>query len=127
MSFDFQDAEPIKSTRTGTRKEHNPFTDVIAAIALKKNENDKPLAKTYTIDKLNDKAHASYMLKIRRQLSEAGAANDPSVTVPVRDTPAKLVVAGKVTSKDDPTKTRITFWTVPRQNREKKNTDTADS
>jgi hypothetical protein len=112
MSFNFADAEPVKSSAPGRTKEANPFTEIIAAIALKtkdKNGAQVPVAQAFSMDIPTDEAESKKATdKVKRQLSEAGQANTPKVSTrtdvqPVKDAKGK-VVPGKVT---------VTFWTIP--------------
>jgi hypothetical protein len=119
MSYEFQDSAPVKIQGTGRKAEPNPFTDVIKAIALKTTKvdgKDTPVAKSFT-EKHEDGARDKTVARIKRLLSEAGAANDPAVTVPSAATPVQ------VKGKDSNTETVITFWTVKRQVRTRKPAD----
>jgi hypothetical protein len=122
MSFEFQDAEPIKVQGTGRKAEPNPFTEVIAAIALKTKVVDGkvvPVAKAFTLThEGTEEARKTAIARTKRQLSDAGAANDPAVTVP--STPAPVKVGPKGKEKDSATETVVTFWTVKRQTRPRK-------
>lgn len=114
MSFDFQDAEPVAVTGTGRKAAPNPFTDVIASIAMKTGENGKPLAKAFVAEALPDD-RATAEGRIRRQMGEAGAANDPAVTVRLHIEDIPQTGKGAAASKVE--KFKVTFWTVKRQTR----------
>jgi nucleotide-binding universal stress UspA family protein len=104
MTFTFVDAAPVKVTGTGRIAEPNPFADVIKAIALqvKKIGNDSlPVAKAVTLTAANEDEAKKTLAKVKRQLAEAGRANDPQCSVLTN------VAKGK-----KPTETVLTFWTV---------------
>lgn len=112
--MEFVDAEFIPSAGgTGRKREPNPYTDVIAAIALKTNDAGKPVAKGFPIDDNADTA--KIVARAKRQLAEAGKTNKVPVTVigktgPLKDKNGK-VVAGKLL---------FSFWTVNPQKRPRK-------
>ena len=100
----------------------NPYKEVVAAIALKR-INDKPLAKGVVLDVAfgtddADKAVAA----AKRLLAKAGHANLDSAgkALPVT-TYGKASAYGVADAKGklvvDKTKTLLTFWTAPKQNR----------
>jgi hypothetical protein len=65
---------------TGRKSEPNPYTDIIAQIALKTDEKTgKPLAKGFLIKDDDDLKTA--VNRAKRQLSKAGAENATPVTV----------------------------------------------
>ncbi len=113
MSYVFEDAEPVAVTGTGRKAEPNPFTEVIAAIAMQTDEKTgKPVAKRFVQEAMpNDRKTAEN--RIKRQMSEAGAANKPPVTVrvDVQDLPTTSK------AKDAAQRFQVTFWTVRRQER----------
>jgi hypothetical protein len=99
----FDDADVVVNTNGGRNKEFNPYTDVIAAIALKTNpETGKPVAKKFVLTTPKDESDKTALARVRRQLSDAGKNNDPSVSVQVRDE-----ATGTGTNA-------ITFWTIKR-------------
>lgn len=117
--FEFVDAEPIPAAPSGGGRvaEPNPYTDVIASIALKVDKKGKPLAKAFILSHGEDADSAGKAVrKVRRQLSDAGDNNTPRVTVPTRDKPYTDSKTGELV----PGKTLITFWTVARQERPRK-------
>ena len=118
--MDFIEAEYVAPAGgPGRTKLPNPFTEVIAAIALKKDANDKPVARAFTF---THEADGSDFKKIvsgyKRQLSDAGADNDPQVTVMSVVQPVIVKAKGKPDS-ESATESKLTFWTVTRQTRKK--------
>ncbi len=128
MTYTFEDAEPIKAEVAPKEKAPNPFKDVVAAIALKTNpETKKPLAKAFkeTFEDADDRK--TIVGRVKRLTSEAGAANDPAVTVRVDDkTLSEPVVDAKGNIKTLGT-ILFTIWTVKRQMRPKTATQTAST
>jgi adenine-specific DNA methylase len=119
--MDFIEAEYVAPAGgPGRSKAENPFTDVIADIALKLDPNGKPLARALVFEHEDRSAEDSNFKRLvngfKRQLSDAGANNDPQVTVMSVITP----VANPVNKKESATKSKLTFWTVKRQTRTKK-------
>lgn len=119
----FEEAEYVKPEGTGRKADPNPFLDVVADIALKTDpKTGKPVARATVIEHVEgdrDKAVG----RIKRRLSEAGAQNDPPVSVPAVARP----VVNPVNKKESATKTRITFWTTKRQERPRKSETTDGS
>jgi hypothetical protein len=115
---EFIDAEYIPTTGGGRQSEPNPYTDVINAIALKKDEKGKPVAKAVvlTFDPKDPKAEKSVIEAAKRRLSKAGEVSTPNVTTHSKATPIKD--KGKVV----PGKVLLTFWTGPKQTRPRKST-----
>lgn len=125
MTIEFKDAEYVKPQGTGRKAEPNPYTDIIAHIALQTTPDGKPVTKMFVLEHApgeRDKAIA----RVKRKMSDAGADNVPPVTVVAVGTPVKNPVNQKVSE----TKTEIRFWTTKRQERRRKpgqaRTDTAD-
>ncbi len=118
MSMVFEKAEAIPQSGSGRKAEPNPFTEIIAEIALKKDDSDKPEARAFTQEYSHDgseqaeKEYVTLQNRIKRQMSEAGAANNPPVTVPVR-----FSDSAPVKNKKNTHAVRVTFWTVKRQER----------
>jgi hypothetical protein len=120
MTIVFADAKPLTVAGPGRTAEPNPFTEVIKAIALVKDKEGKPVAKSFTVThEGTEEARKSAIAKVKRQTSEAGKKNTPAVTVYVSGTPVQ------VKGKDSATDTLITFWTVDRQSRPRKPKDAA--
>lgn len=118
--MDFIEAEYVAPAGgPGRTKGPNPFTDVIAAIALQKDDKDKPVARAFTFEHTDRNAEDSNLRKLvsgyKRQLSEAGADNDPAVTVMSVVNPVTVTVKGK--PQESAIASKLTFWTVPRQTR----------
>jgi hypothetical protein len=126
MTYTFEDATPAKLAGTGRKAEPNPFTDVIALIALKTDEKTgKPLAKSFieTHEDAEGK-RTTAINRIKRLTSEAGEKNTPPVTVRVHTEPV-MVKDGKGKETESPTQVRVTIWTVKRQIRPKTENGTA--
>lgn len=104
----FQDAKPVKGTSTRTA-EPNPYANIVQAIALKTDSDGDPVAKAFTETVTDADAAEKFIAKVKRQLSEAGAKSDPKVTVRTHHTVS-----------EDGKNIAITFWTVPRQERPRK-------
>lgn len=131
MTLEFKDAEYIPPAGgPGRVAEPNPFGEIVQAIAMKKDAKDKPLSKALEFEhpsRLSDKSEDAATLKqtiarFKRQLSDAGDAATPKVTVKSVVTP----VRNPNTKKDSPTKSTLTFWTIARQLRPRKpKTETA--
>jgi hypothetical protein len=114
MTYTFEDATPVTTAGPGRTAAPNPFTTVIKEIALKTREVDGktvPVAKGFTVkhDADPDK-RLKEIGRIKRQLSTAGHANTPDVTVESRAVPKKVDVKGKET--DSLTESLLTFWTI---------------
>lgn len=107
----FEDATPVKVSGSGRTAAPNPYTAIIAEIAGKKNGNGEPVAKRFTVEHTPEESK-TVLNRVKRQFSDAGAANNPPVTVRVHIVPAQDAV-GKESSK----KSVVTFWTVKRQER----------
>jgi hypothetical protein len=103
IALTFEDAEVLPNANGGRNKDPNPYADVVASIALKRNDKNKPVAKKFVLTSENADAVKTDIARARRQLAEAGKANDPAVTVQVRE----AEVDGQ------PLQTLITFWTIP--------------
>lgn len=118
MTINFEDDKYVPQAGSGRQAEPNPYTDIIAAIALKTDpDTGKPQAKGFTLEHDGtDEARDKAIAKVRRQMSLAGEANEPPVTVHVTPKPVTNPV-NKTVSK---TKTRIVFWTTKKQRRPKK-------
>lgn len=116
MSFTFEDAAPVKREVVGRTAEPNPFADVVQSIALKKDNEGLPVAKSFIIptgDK-NDKDKYPAIEKVKRQLGDAGTLATPQCSV-MKD----VSISGK--------QAKVTFWTVPLITRERKpKTDAAE-
>lgn len=124
MSFEFVTAEPVKRNVPGRTAEPNPFTDVIADIALKVDDAGKPLARKFVLDVPgNEDEKFKIMAKVRRQLTKAGHDNDPEVTVFCDFAPH--VTGHGVAKKTHTDKCVVTFWTVKRQLRPRAGSDEA--
>lgn len=127
--MDFVKAEYVAPAGgPGRPAEPNPFTDIINEIALKLDETtQKPVAVAFQFEHDDrDKEDGDYNRKIsgfKRQLSEAGAKNDPPVTVVSVARP----VTNPVNHKESATKTNFTFWTVKRQTRKRSVTGTTSN
>jgi hypothetical protein len=117
MTITFEDAAPVKSSAPGRPARPNPFTEVIAAIALKTDTEGKPLAKSY-IEKHTAGEREKVVKRVKRELSAAGHANNTAVTVCSSAEPVKTGAKGK--EVDSETDTRITFWTTKLQVRPRK-------
>jgi hypothetical protein len=114
MSYEFADATPVKTTGGGRTAAPNPFLEVVAAIAAKKNKDGTPVAKAF-IENHEKDARNTHVNRIKGQMSAAGLKATPPVTVRVN---AEAVT---VKGKDVETQTRITFWTLDeRQKRPRK-------
>lgn len=148
MAFTFHDAEPVKRNVPGRARnaEPNPFEEIINVIALRNDDDGKPLAKAFDIDygtweevtveqdgegnrtktrlvPQDDKAKE--YAKALRQLTEAGALAKDSDGNPRPVTVNKHV--GDATYKNGnpiPGKKRITFWTVEKVSRNRKGDET---
>lgn len=111
MSFTFEDVEYNNTNAGGRAKGVNPFSEVIAEIALKTDpKTKKPLVKAFTIASTSADEHVTDVNRARRQLVEAGKDNDPTVSVQSRAVPMKSAEHTSV----------ITFWTIKRIVREAK-------
>jgi hypothetical protein len=98
----------------GRTKEPNPYTKVIAEIALKVDpKTDKPLAKGFLMN--DDDTLKANVSKAKRQLADAGKDNTPAVSVISKYVPA---VDGK--GKPVAGKVLFSFWTGPQQKRPRK-------
>lgn len=107
MSLNFVEVTPPARNNPGRTAEPNPFIDAIARIALKEKDG-KPVALAYTLDHDADpKKREQAIEKVKRQLTNAGQANEPKVSV------QKDIVPVKVAGKDSPSKSIVTFWTTP--------------
>ncbi len=85
---------------TGRKAEPNPYTDIIAAIALKTDEKtDKPVAKGFLV--ADDDTLPTVVARAKRQLGAAGRENTPPVTV-----------ISTVTATTTKGKKLFSFWTV---------------
>lgn len=113
MTFAFEDADVINTNAGGKSKGENPFTAVVAQIAMKKGEKGKPVAKAFTVTSPDADSHKTDVNRVRRQLTEAGKDNNPTVSVQSRVTPTE----GK------PNTSVVTFWTIKRIVRTSKPTD----
>lgn len=119
-TLEFADAEPIQSAGPGRKAGPNPYSDIIASIALKTKEDGKtPIAKAFTATHEAD-GREKAVDAIRRKMSAAGDANDPKVTVKVVGTPVMKGPKGRQTESN--TETLVTFWTVTKQSRPRKAT-----
>ena len=108
-SFTFDDAEVVPGTGGGGRPAaENPFTGIVAAIALKTTDNGKPVAKSFVVSSDDTEQHVTDLNRVKRQLADAGKANDPAVSVQVR------------ANVETPTRSTVTFWTIKRIVRTKK-------
>lgn len=125
--YTFEDATPVKVEGTGKKPQPNPFTDVIAAIALKVKDG-KPVAKSFPVvvtgdnDEVKAANRKTLENRIRRQMSEAGEKNSTPVTVRTAFADAKNEKGEPI-----PDTVRVTFWTVKRQSRPKPATQTAST
>jgi len=99
MNLEFSDATPDVRTVAAREKTPNPFTEVIASIALKTYEG-RPVSKSFDAPIPEGDEPQTFGNRLKRQLEDAGAANVPPVTVPVR---LSFPEAGKVT---------VRFWTT---------------
>lgn len=98
----------------GRTKEPNPYTKVIAEIALKTDpKTDKPLAKGFLMN--DDDTLKANVSKAKRQLADAGKTNEPAVSVISKTTTA---LDGK--GKEIAGKVLFSFWTGPQQKRPRK-------
>lgn len=121
MTFEFADAAPIETPRTGREKAPNPFENPVNEIARRKNpETGQPLAKQFTLTfEAGEGNRKKAMDKIKRQTSEAGLLVDPPVTVVTRDTDIMKGPKGRQTVSED--SCTVTFWTLDyRQERKRK-------
>ena len=124
MTINFVPTEPVARTGgPGRTAEPNPFTDAVQSIAMKTNpKTGKPLALEFNTDHANRGNNADQYTKwegkLKRQLSQAGAASTPPVTVISAIEPVKTGPKGK--EVDSPIKSTVTFWTVARQLRPRK-------
>lgn len=99
MSFSFEDAAP-----TTGKFEPNPFTEVVASIALKVNpETGAPVAKKFTTT-ADDKSIGKMIRQIRAAAHQANCTAKADWSD--RDEASKAVT--------------ITFWTIPQQTRPRK-------
>lgn len=127
--MDFQESAPVKRAKTGGKAAAvNPFTTVISEIALQVYPAEHkwaglPVSRTYIEKHANAAAVKTDRNRISRQTSVAGGKNDPPVTVNLDFDDANTEVKkGKETVTEYAT--RVTFWTVKRQNRPRKATAT---
>lgn len=102
-AFTFEDAEIVHTNKGGKRKEDNPFAAVISQIALTKDAKGKPVAKSFAVSSPDEETHVTDVNRVRRQLTEAGRDNEPTVSVQSR-----------VTSAPGGLSSTITFWTIKR-------------
>lgn len=109
MSYTFADVEIDPSKTTGREKTPNPFMDVVKSIALKTNEKTgNPVGKAGIEEYDGSEENLKLITgRIERKLREAGEAQDPQVSVPVR-----FEVMGE--------KIKFSFWTVAKVKRERK-------
>ncbi len=115
MSLVFSDAVPVATAGPGRNSSPNPYTDIIAAIALKTQDVDGktvPVAKLFPFSHDADPGKRKKEIeRIKRQLSAAGHANTPDVSVMTHVAPVKVGAKGKET--DSLTDSVMTFWTIP--------------
>jgi hypothetical protein len=132
--MNFEDTKYVKGKGgPGKIAEPNPYTDVVASIAFKKDKDGDPLAKSFILEHPADEdANIKAIAKVKRLFSKAGEANVPPVTVNSVASPVKVPAKGfKNIDENNPkswtesdTQTRITFWTGPRVKRTRKPKDT---
>lgn len=133
VADDFDDFEVPESNVRGRVAAPNPFIDVIREIAGK-TVFGKPVAKSRVLDVPQpdasitdpearkaalDENREKVVSRARRHLTNAGNIVSPAVTVKVRDVDVKIE-SGKGKGTVDPTKVRVGFWTVTKQNRPRK-------
>ncbi len=127
--FDFEDAQPVTRPFSGGKQaEPNPFTDIIAAIALKVNQDTgKPVAKSFVITHDDEESVIKDRRKVTRQTSQAGRNNDPQVTVRISFTDENdIIKSGPNQGNVRTYRTRVTFWTVkPYQSKTRKDENNA--
>lgn len=108
MDIKFTPAEPVKSKGAGRKPAENPFTEIIAEIALKESKPSVPVAMSFTQEfDGTDEGYSKLVEKIRYQTSKAGADNLPPVTV-------------RVAHKREGKKAEFTIWTKARETRKRK-------
>jgi hypothetical protein len=111
LDLEFADAAPVKREGAGRKAEPNRFEDIVKAIALKKDDNGQPLAKTFVLPVDSTSPDGKKIVdKALRQLSAAGLLCNPQVSVRKSFAPDKYK-----NGKDIPNTTRITFWTVEKK------------
>jgi hypothetical protein len=115
----FEDATPVKRVGTGGKTAApNPYVDVIAAIALKTDDQGNAIAKRFTLHAGHQDVLGTLINRAKRQLSAAGKNNTPAVTV---RTDVSDVETTEVQLKPGQPKTldhsvKVTFWTVKKYN-----------
>lgn len=102
MNFTFEDAQPVITQVA----EPNPFVDVVQSIAMKEDDNGRPVAKSFTVP-YSTEAEIKEYGKAIRQLHAAGALVKPQVGVRkhVEDVKTSNRPDAKVKAK------KVTFWT----------------
>jgi len=97
----FDDVDVPAGTRSDS--EPNPFLAVIADLAANGSDKAKAFTLPDTLPTFSDKGNLNNreLLKVRRQLTEAGSVASPRVTVR-----SKL--------EEDGRNTKVTFWCVPK-------------
>lgn len=116
--MEFLDATYIPSKGgSGRPAGPNPYTGIIADIALKQDAHGKPVAKSVVLDVAYGTANSDRAIAAaKRLLSKAGHANTPAVTTYGKGS-AYSVADAKGKQVVDKSKTLLTFWTAPKQNR----------
>lgn len=108
MSYNFVQAEPVTITGTGAKKMENPFIEPVASIAWKTDKKtNKPVALSF-VEEHSDDDKKTIRNRIRRFMKDAGDALEKPGTV-------------RTAFADVADGTRVTFWVVPLQKRERKN------
>ncbi len=116
MTMNFIQSKYVKAPGgPGRTAAENPFREVIAGIALQKDEDGDPKAMSFTLTH-EAGTREKEINRVKRQLSEAGKNNDPEVTVRCSAKPVVTKKRGQDPVESD-TETEITFWTVARQYR----------
>lgn len=118
MSFEFTDAVPVKIVGAGRKPADNPFLAVVQEIAHKTQNvdgKDVAVAKRAPVKHAGtDEAFKAEKNRIRRQLTDAGAAAKPPCSVAMNFTPRTK------------TESLLTIWTGPVITRTRKpKTDTS--
>jgi hypothetical protein len=122
----FEDAAPVQRGRGGRPGTPNPYTDVVAAIALQTypdgtvikgvDVSGQPIAKTFTLTHESADAVKTDRQRVNRLMSEAGGKNDPQVTVRVAHEDANTEEQRRPgQAKETVYRTRVTFWTTKRK------------
>ena len=109
MTLIFEDAQPVQTGGPGRTPDPNPYLDVMGSIALKTDSAGKPIAKAFVldVDPKDGEVARKQTDRTLDKLRKAGKVHNVSVRTadaPVNDGKGKPV-AGKV---------RITFWTIKR-------------